>query len=308
MTTKRRHSFPKMKGIEAFLSTPVEDSSNETPPEQTILIEKIQLPDKQPRRYFAPDKMTQLIESVKTHGILEPLLVRPLDAGGYELVAGERRYRAAVEARFEQVPVSIRELDDKEALQIALIENLHREDLNPIEETEGILQLLELQVGQDRSEIVTSLYRMQANAKGKSSYNVIGQEQVEQVFRQLAMSWESFTANRLPLLNLPSEVLESLREGEIAYTKAQAIGRVKNDSIRSKLLRAAVKDDLSLTQIRDRIKSLRIEQQKQASNGQVLLDRFELLSRRLKKAKVWEDTEKKQAFEELLEKFEALLV
>ncbi len=307
MTTKRRHTFPKMKGIEAFLSSPIEENSSNVASEQTILVEKIQLPDKQPRRYFAPEKMTQLIESVKTHGILEPLLVRPLEAGGYELVAGERRFRAAVEAQFEQVPVSIRELDDREALQIALIENLHREDLNPIEETEGILQLLELQLGQDRSEIVTSLYRMQANAKGKS-YNVIGQDKVEQVFSQLAMSWESFTANRLPLLNLPSEVLESLREGKIAYTKAQAIGRVKNDAIRSKLLRAAVKDDLSLTQIRDRIKSLRIEQQKQASSGQVLVDRFEILSRRLKKAKVWEDETKKQAFEDLLEKFEALLV
>ena len=307
MTTKRRHSFPKMKGIEAFLSSPAEELPSNGVSEQTILLEKIQLPDKQPRRYFAPEKMTQLIESVKTHGILEPLLVRPLEAGGYELVAGERRFRAAVEANFEQVPVSIRELDDKEALQIALIENLHREDLNPIEETEGILQLLELQLEQDRSEIVTSLYRMQANAKGKS-YNVIGQEKVEQVFGQLAMSWESFTANRLPLLNLPSEVLESLREGKIAYTKAQAIGRVKNDAIRSKLLKAALKDDLSLTQIRDRIKSLRIEHQKPAPGEQVLLDRFEILSRRLKKAKVWEDSEKKQAFEDLLEKFEALLV
>ena len=306
MTTKRRHSFPKMKGIEAFLSSPIEDVSNDEISEQTILIEKIQLADKQPRRYFAPEKMTQLIESVKAHGILEPLLVRPLETGGYELVAGERRYRAALEARFEQVPVSIRELDDKEALQIALIENLHREDLNPIEETEGILQLLELQLGQDRSDIVTLLYRMQANAKGKASYNVIGQDEVEQVFRQLAMSWESFTANRLPLLNLPDEVLESLREGKIAYTKAQAIGRVKNDSIRTKLLSAAVKDDLSLTQIREQIKSLTIQQQ--SSSDQRLLSRFETVSRQIKKAKVWEDPAKKQTFEALLDKLEALLV
>ncbi|MCG8367403.1 MAG: ParB/RepB/Spo0J family partition protein [Pseudanabaenales cyanobacterium] len=307
MTTKRRHSFPKMKGIEAFLSSPIEETHNDGNSEQTILIEKIQLPNKQPRRYFAPEKMTQLIESVKEHGILEPILVRPLETGGYELVAGERRYRAALEARLEHVPVSIRELDDKEALQIALIENLHREDLNPIEETEGILQLLELQLGQDRSDIVALLYRMQANAKGKASYNVIGHDGVEQVFRQLSMSWESFTANRLPLLNLPNEVLTSLREGKLAYTKAQAIGRVKNDSIRTKLLSAAVKDDLSLTQIRERIKSLTIEQQ-QSSNDQILLRRFENVSRRIKKAKVWEDPAKKTAFEELMKKLEALLV
>ena len=307
MTTKRRHSFPKMKGIEAFLSSPIEETSDEKIVEQTILIEKIQLPGRQPRRYFAPEKMTQLVESVKEHGILEPILVRPIETGEFELVAGERRYRAALEARFEQVPVSIRELDDKEALQIALIENLHREDLNPVEETEGILQLLELQLGQERSEIVRSLYRMQANAKGKASYNVIGQEGVEQVFRQLSMSWESFTANRLPLLNLPNEVLESLREGKLAYTKAQAIGRVKNDSIRTKLLSTAVKDDLSLTQIRERIKSLRIQQQQGASD-QKLLRRFENISRRIKKAKVWEDPEKKQVFEDLVKKLEALLL
>lgn len=307
MTTKRRHSFPKMKGIEAFLSSPIEETSNDTNSEQTILLEKIQLPNKQPRRYFAPEKMAQLVDSVKEHGILEPLLVRPLETGGYEVVAGERRYRAALEAKFELVPVLIRELDDKEALQIALIENLHREDLNPVEETEGILQLLELQLGQPRNEIVTFLYRMQANAKGRSSYNVIGQDGIERVFRQLAMSWESFTANRLPLLNLPNEVLESLREGKIAYTKAQAIGRVKDDSIRSKLLNAAVEDDLSLTQIRERIKSLKLEKQQQSSIDQNVLKRFENISRRIKKAKVWEDPVKKQTFEELLEKLETLL-
>ena len=89
------------------------------------------MPKKQPRRYFDPDRQAQLIKSVQEHGILEPLLVRPLADGLYELVAGERRYRAAQELGLKEVPVVIREFDDKQALQVALIENLQREDLNP---------------------------------------------------------------------------------------------------------------------------------------------------------------------------------
>ena len=98
----------------------------------------------QPRRYFDPAKQEQLVQSVKQHGILDPLLVRPMPKNQYELVAGERRYRAAVALNLELVPVVIKQLSDQEALQLALVENLQREELNPVEETEGILQLLSL--------------------------------------------------------------------------------------------------------------------------------------------------------------------
>ncbi|WP_245940007.1 ParB/RepB/Spo0J family partition protein [Stenomitos frigidus] len=103
----------------------------------------------QPRRYFDPEKLNQLAESIKQHGILEPLLVCFTAHGKYEIVAGERRYRAATMLGFTEVPVVIRDFSDQEALQVALIENLQREDLNPIEETEGILELVALRLQKD---------------------------------------------------------------------------------------------------------------------------------------------------------------
>ena len=118
-----------------------EESSKTAP--QTVPLDSITLPPSQPRRYFDPVKMEQLIESVKAHGVLENLLIRPLPDkdSSYELIAGERRYRAALSAGLKEVPVTIRSLSDEQALQISLVENLLREDLNPVEEIEGILQL-----------------------------------------------------------------------------------------------------------------------------------------------------------------------
>jgi ParB-like partition proteins len=115
-----------------------------------------------------------LVLSIKEHGILEPLLVRPRSGGEYELVAGERRYRAAQKLGLAEVPVVIRKLTDEEALALSLIENLHREDLNPVEETEGILQLLSLKLNVAVEETISLLYRMQNEAKGKVTQNVLG--------------------------------------------------------------------------------------------------------------------------------------
>ena len=129
-----------MRGIDAFLS------ARQEKPTEVVAIERIHLPLNQPRHYFDPEKLQQLTSSVKEHGIIEPLLVRPLQDGEYELVAGERRYRAAQEIGLERVPIVVRELTDSKALQLALEENLQREDLNPVEETEGILNLLGLRL------------------------------------------------------------------------------------------------------------------------------------------------------------------
>ncbi|MEW6497510.1 MAG: ParB/RepB/Spo0J family partition protein, partial [Cyanobacteriota bacterium] len=192
---------------------------------ESVAIDAIKLPQQQPRRYFDPQKLQQLVQSVKEHGILEPLLVRRLSEGVYELVAGERRYRAALEVGLTKVPVVVRQLSDEEALQLALIENLHREDLNPVEETEGILQLIALKLGQPTTAAIKILHRMQNEAEGKVTHNVMGNassQVIQDIFIGLGlMTWESFVKNRLPLLNLPQEVMEALRKGEIAYTKAQ---------------------------------------------------------------------------------------
>ncbi len=269
----------------------------------------------QPRRYFDPEKLEQLVQSVKQHGILEPLLVRPFADNQYELVAGERRYRAAALVGLTEVPVVVRELSDTEALQLALVENLQREDLNPVEETEGILQLLALKLNLPLLEIPPLLYQMK-NAfekdKGKNSDvrdNVIpnlesdAEQGVQGVFDDLGlMSWYSFTCNRLPLLRLPSDILEVLRRGEIEYTKAKALAQVKDETERRTLLEDAIAQSFSLTQIRERVKA-----SKPATEDAPLASRLKTTYKKAQKSKVWNNPKKRKQLEKLLAQLEELI-
>ncbi len=302
MSKKDQPYTSKLRGVAALLGEPEREAAA-----QVVAIAKIHLPQEQPRRYFDSEKLQQLVISVKELGILEPLLVRPREQGDYELVAGERRYRAAQTAGLTSVPVVVRELTDAEALQLSLVENLQREDLNPVEETEGILQLLAIQLNKSVEEATALLYRMQNEVKGKVTQNVLGSfegEQVRAMFDSLGlMSWESFVSSRLPLLNLPEEVINALRQGRIEYTKASAIARIKDSSQRQALLEEAIQENLSLTQIRERIQAARPRQEK----SQSLKNLFKEASSRLQKAKFWDNPEKQKQLEKLLEQMEALL-
>ena len=276
-----------------------------------IVIARIRLPAQQPRRYFDPQKMEQLVLSVKEHGILEPLLVRTLDESDfYELVAGERRYRAAKEAGLTDVPAVIRNLTDEQAVQLALIENLQREDLNPIEETEGVLQLLALKLEMSVDEIPKLLYRMQHQAKGKVTHNVMGSsenEAVQAVFASLGtMTWESFVNNRLPLLNLPEDVLEALQQGKIAYTKAQVIARVKNEEQRRDILKEAIAQDLSLAQIKERVDGFKFNAAV-AAEQPPLKTQIDDALKLAKRAKIWDDPKKQKKLEKVLSDLRSLI-
>lgn len=265
----------------------------------------------QPRHYFDPEKLEQLVQSIAQHGILEPLLVRPLATDQYELVAGERRYRAALKLGLPEVPVVIRQLNDDEAIQLALIENLQREDLNPIEETEGVLQLLAFRLKMPVQAVPALLYQMK-NALEKEAdtrNNVIPNLrsdltlEIQSVFQDLGlMNWLSFTCNRLPLLNLPNEVLDAIRSGKIAYTKALAIARIKDEGQRRTLLDRAIEENLSLNQIRAYIKA--IKPQPELQSPQALVTN---LHRRLLKAKLWEDPQRWTKAQALLAELESLL-
>lgn len=294
----------RLKNVSLFLEDD-EVSSNS----QTISLNKIRLPHQQPRRYFDPNKLAGLAESIKQYGILEPLLVRPLPDGNYELVAGERRLRAAKLAELTEVPIVVRELDDKQAAQVALIENLQREDLNPVEETEGILQLLALELEKAESEVLSLLHRMLNETKGTVTHNVMGSpeaEAIQQVFKATAlMEWTSFVQNRLPLLKLPDDILSALREGRIAYTKAQAIARVKDSSDRESLLEETISQDLSLTQIKEKISA--ISASKDALDTPPLKRQFDEAYRQAKKLKIWSDPRKRKKIEKLLADLNSLL-
>lgn len=224
---------------------------------QTLLITDIYLPEQQPRRYFSPQAMKNLITSVKEHDILQPLLVRSLKLGNcYELVAGERRYRAAQAVGLAEVPVVIRKLTALDAVQVGLLENLQREDLNPIEETEALLQLLCISLTSSKEEIISLLNQVAHIKKhnGEITNNVIRNqwEKMEQVFKIVGkLTPDSFRSNRLPLLNLPDDILESLHQGQIEYTKARLIAQLKEKEQRKQLLQKAIESDLSVSEIRE---------------------------------------------------------
>lgn len=283
----------------------------ETPkaPDSLIPIQDIHLNKQQPRHYFDSQALEELVKSIKQHGILQPLLVRPVEKGGYELVAGERRYRAATEVGLTEVPVVIRELSNEQALSLALIENLQREDLNPVEETEGILQLLALRLSIPFEQVTSVLYRLQNEAKGKVTLDEQEGElkvQVEAVFDSISkMNWESFVRNRLPLLNLPFDIKKALREGKIAYSKAVVIARVKDEAARQKILTEAIKKNLSLSEIRERILLLKPQPDVKSSEDS-LPQRLKAAYQLIKKSQVWQKPEKREQLEKLLEQLEAL--
>lgn len=276
---------------------------------QAVSIGQIHLPAKQPRRYFDPQKQAQLVQSIREYGILEPLLVRPLEHGGYELIAGERRYRAAQEIQLQDVPVVIKHFDDQQALRVSLIENLQREDLNPLEETEAILELLAIQIGGSPEEVASVLNRANhARNRGQElAKNVSLQlEMIESVLAEIGrFNAESFRSSRLPLLNLPAEVLKALRQGELEFTKARAIARVKDEQQRKSLLKLAKTKNLSLSQIKQKIQEL---MKNQGETVDITYpQRYAHLGKRLKKSAIWEDPKKRAKLDKLLSQLDALI-
>jgi len=299
----KRPQVPQMRGVTDLFSMEVEGE----PSTNTVPIGKILLSKQQPRRYFDPEKLAQLTQSVKEHGILEPLLVRP-SGTSYELIAGERRYRAAQAVGLKEVPVVIREFDDRQALQVALIENLQRDDLNPVEETEGILQLLAIDLNATTDEVV-SVLNQAANAKKRGialTDNVIRQlEKIEALLSAVGrFNAESFRVNRLPLLNLPDQVLEALREGKLEFTKARAIARVKDEDQRSQLLQQAIAKELSLNEIKAAIKELAPEPE--LTPEKVMAQRWSEIGKRLQQGKVLSDRNKTDRIAQLLDELDKL--
>ena len=161
---------------------------------RTLSIEKLSPGRLQPRRRFSEEDIEALASSIRANGILQPILVRPAGAdGAFEIVAGERRWRAAQRARLHEVPVLIREMDDRSALELALVENIQRQDLNPIEEAEGYHRLID-EFGYGADELAAHLGRSR-----------------------------SHVANMLRLLTLPAAVRAMVEEGTLTAGHARAL-------------------------------------------------------------------------------------
>lgn len=193
---------------------------------QRLRLTEISPNKSQPRRDFDDAALETLADSIKQHGVLQPILVRPLPMGGYQIVAGERRWRASRLAGLDEIPVFIRELTDAETSRIAMVENLQREDLNPIEEAQGYKSLME-ETGATQDEI--------AKVVGKS---------------------RSAVANSLRLLGLDDKCMELTKNGGISPGHARALLAVEDVSARGELAKRIVREELSVRQTEALVKSL----------------------------------------------------
>ncbi|WP_254563884.1 ParB/RepB/Spo0J family partition protein [Oscillatoria sp. HE19RPO] len=273
---------------------------------KTLRLEQICQSQFQPRNYFNEVAMEELAASIKEHGILQPLLVRPIAGNQYELVAGERRYKAAQALGLTAVPVTVREMTDPEVLQYALVENLQREDLNPVEETEGILQLLEMRLQKDRDWIISLLNYIANGKRGLTDIAVRNREQqlIQEVFATIGrrITPESFRVHRLPLLKLPPELFEALRYGRIKWTKAKEIGKLESESERLALLERAIAQSLSLRQIQKIVREKKTPRDSAQQQREV-----EGLLQKFTQFKAWENPDKRSKMESLLTELKQLI-
>ena len=246
------------KGLDAIF---IENDTNDTNSNVFLKISEIEPNREQPRKDFNEEALRELADSIATHGVLQPLLVRPIAGGGYQLVAGERRWRASRMAGLSEVPVVIREMTDSEMTQLALIENLQREDLNSVEEALGYKSLME-------------------------TYNLTQDE----VARAVGKSRPA-VANAMRLLNLPNEVLDMLKDGEISAGHARALLGITDEEMMIKTAKSIVPQDLTVRDVERLAKKQAAEQKPKSEKSHIkrapIYDEVELslneyLSRKVK--------------------------
>ncbi|MCH5189750.1 MAG: ParB/RepB/Spo0J family partition protein [Oscillospiraceae bacterium] len=191
----------------------------------TLSINEVEPNREQPRKEFNESALTELSKSIEKNGIIQPILVRPKAGGSYQIVAGERRWRAARMAGLTEIPVVVREMSDEEAAVFALIENLQREDLNPVEEAEGIRSLIE-EFGMTQEDA--------ADRVGKSRTAV---------------------TNTLRLLKLPENILSMVAKGKITAGHARALISLEDEGRMLKIANAVIDNNLTVREVEKMVKT-----------------------------------------------------
>ena len=232
------------KGLEALFT---DNATGDVNSATRLRLSEIEPNKAQPRKDFDEEALASLADSIKEHGVIQPLLVRPLDNGSYQLVAGERRWRAARMAGMSEVPVIIKELSDRETMEIGLIENLQREDLNPIEEALGYQTLMD-------------------------TYDFTQDE----ISRRVGRSRPA-VANALRLLHLPQEVIALVRKKELSSGHARAILALPDEETMIETAKKAAKGNVSVREIERLAQGKRERPQKgKASTRDSFYDEVEL--------------------------------
>ena len=217
------------KGLGALMGMEDASAEAEKQPAREVDIQKIDINKEQPRKYFDEEKMQDLADSIRQHGVIQPLVVKPEANGRYTIIAGERRYRAARMVGLKQVPVVTKEVTDRELLQISMIENIQREDLNPLEEAQGIAALME-----------------QFSLTQEEAAEILGRSR-------------SAVANSLRLLNLPESVKKRIIAAELSAGHARALLAIKDRTLLEKAAAYVVEKQFSVRETESYVKRLLTE-------------------------------------------------
>lgn len=235
------------RGIDSLL---IDNSIEENSSSQAVMLSLLDIePNKeQARKQFDDAALSELADSISQHGVLQPLLVRPIFGGGYQLIAGERRWRASRIAGLTQVPAIIKELSDEEAAVISLIENLQREDLNPVEEALGFASLI-------------------------SDFSLTQEEAAKKVGKS-----RPAVANALRLLKLPEKVLDYVRENKLSAGHARAIAAIEDEKTAIFAADTVIEKGLSVRETERMVKALTAEKKskKTSKSRHTFFDEVEL--------------------------------
>ncbi|KPK66292.1 MAG: hypothetical protein AMS21_02805 [Gemmatimonas sp. SG8_38_2] len=229
------------KGLGALLGDYLPEETTESAESQQLPISELRPNPFQPRQALGRENLDELIASIRENGLLQPVVVRPVDGGGWEVVAGERRFRAVQELGWTHVPVMIRDADDRTMLVLALIENLQREDLSPLDEAHAYRRLVD-EFGLTQAQVA------------------------ERVGRD-----RSTVTNTIRLLALPKVVRNLLTDGKISAGHARALLGLEDEKRVIDLARAAAKDGLSVREVEQRVRQRR-RGGKRASPGSKAVD------------------------------------
>ena len=273
----------------------------------TVELALIDFNRKQPRRYHSPEAHEALVLSIKKKGIVQSLAVRPKD-WRYDLIAGERRARAAKDAGLTEVPVIILDVNDLEALEISTLENLSREDLNPVEETEAIMNLLEAKLGESREQVIWILRQFESEARGRVVNSKISKDQrlmVEDVFSTVGkFSPQSFVNNRLPILKYPEDIKSAIMERGLPFSTAKPLMTVSDLQVRHGLIERVLFEKLTKEQVAEIVRQLNTDHTPKPEHQIRLKQRLSGIQKNLGKVKpklVKRISELLQEIEELIE-------
>lgn len=231
------------KGLGSGLDTLFMDNTNDIQVKKTLRTSEIEPNRNQPRKVFSDEAIAALADSIREYGVLQPILVRPLGTGMYQIVAGERRWRAARMLGLDEVPVNIKELSDLEAMQIAIVENLQRENLNPLEEASGYSELIE-KFGMTQEKV--------AKLVGRS---------------------RSAVANAVRLLTLPESVQKMVESGDLSAGHARALLSFDDEELLISTAQKAAGGGLTVRQV-EKIAQKSTEETPEKSASDTKIDNY----------------------------------